>query len=322
MRRSTSMYSESAVLAGYQPTRLLLGNIEEGTVTVSNSSKSKPDSILFKEGVDYIIDYKAGTIRRTQNSCIPDYSSHPMYGARNFDHNTFPVYANHPYFVWVNYNSCEAFKCTSDQKFPVNSYKKLSSGSNFKLVIFGDSISTGAEASMPELTYFGMYKDFLAKQFPRSHISLYNGSKGGDSTVEGLIRLDKDVLEQKPDLVLVAFGMNDHNLRGWGGVEPTQYQKNLNKIVLRIKQQGADVILLSPFPPNPDWKFGTHMMNLYADAVRKSAAQTDSVYADVYSVWIKVLKRKDIQSLLGNNINHPNDFGHWLYFQSLSSIKF
>jgi lysophospholipase L1-like esterase len=129
------------------------------------------------------------------------------------------------------------------------------------------------------------------------------------------------VIEQKPDLVLIAFGMNDHNLLGSGGVEPAQYQKNLNEMVLQIKQQtGADVILLSSFPPNPDWKFGTHRMNLYADAVKKSAAKTGSTYADVYSVWTKALKRKDIQSLLGNNINHPNDFGHWLYFQALCAV--
>jgi hypothetical protein len=25
---------------------------------------------------------------------------------------------------------------------------------------------------------------------------------------------------------------------------------------------------------------------------------------------------------LGNNINHPNDYGHWLYFQAFKNIKF
>jgi hypothetical protein len=35
-----------------------------------------------------------------------------------------------------------------------------------------------------------------------------------------------------------------------------------------------------------------------------------------------VLKRKDPSSLLGNNINHPNDFGHWLYVVALEGLKF
>jgi acyl-CoA thioesterase-1 len=34
------------------------------------------------------------------------------------------------------------------------------------------------------------------------------------------------------------------------------------------------------------------------------------------------LSRKDLPSLLANNINHPSDFGHWLYFEALKSISF
>jgi hypothetical protein len=46
------------------------------------------------------------------------------------------------------------------------------------------------------------------------------------------------------------------------------------------------------------------------------------VYADVFSVGKNVLARKDVSNLLGNDINHPNDFGHWLYFETLKSIEF
>ena len=37
-------------------------------------------------------------------------------------------------------------------------------------------------------------------------------------------------------------------------------------------------------------------------------------------LWEKVLARKGAPSLLHNNINHPNDFGHWIYFQVLRQI--
>jgi len=37
---------------------------------------------------------------------------------------------------------------------------------------------------------------------------------------------------------------------------------------------------------------------------------------------MKVLERKDPESMLANNINHPNDFGHWLYFEVLKSVRF
>jgi hypothetical protein len=61
-------------------------------------------------------------------------------------------------------------------------------------------------------------------------------------------------------------------------------------------------------------------MGDYADATRSVADEMHAAYADVYGVWQKVLQRKDPSSLLGNNINHPNDFGHWLYVQALDAL--
>jgi len=49
--------------------------------------------------------------------------------------------------------------------------------------------------------------------------------------------------------------------------------------------------------------------------------EAQCAYADVFATWKKVLERKDQPSLLGNNINHPNDFGHWLYFIAFEAIN-
>jgi lysophospholipase L1-like esterase len=130
------------------------------------------------------------------------------------------------------------------------------------------------------------------------------------------------VLTRKPDLVLVAFGMNDHNVPGFG-VPLDKFEATLNQIVSTIRERtGAEVMLLSTFPPNPDWAFGSHQMEKYAEATKSAANTQKCAYVDVYSVWAKALARKDAPSLLGNNINHPNDFGHWLYLQALEAVKF
>jgi lysophospholipase L1-like esterase len=139
----------------------------------------------------------------------------------------------------------------------------------------------------------------------------------------GLARLEAKVLSRSPDLVLIAFGMNDCNLPGVGGVEPAVFKSNLEEMVRQIRARtGAEVILLSAFPPNPDWHFSTHRMDQYEAATRQAAEESGAAYADVFSIWQKVLERKDAPSLLGNNINHPNDFGHWLYLQALEALQF
>jgi acyl-CoA thioesterase-1 len=35
---------------------------------------------------------------------------------------------------------------------------------------------------------------------------------------------------------------------------------------------------------------------------------------------LTIAARKKPEDLLGNDINHPNDFGHWLYVQALEAI--
>jgi len=68
--------------------------------------------------------------------------------------------------------------------------------------------------------------------------------------------------------------------------------------------------------------FGSHSMKQFAEATKEAAVVANCAYVDVYSTWEKVLKRKDQSSLLGNNINHPNDFGHWLYEISFEALIF
>jgi len=127
-------------------------------------------------------------------------------------------------------------------------------------------------------------------------------------------------LTRDPDLVLLGFGMNDHNV---GGPEPDVFHDNLVKITDTIRERtGADVILFSAFPPNPDWKFGSHRMELFAAATKRAAETANCAFADVYTVWTGMLERKDCSSMLGNNINHPSDFGHWVYFEALRSVQF
>ena len=51
----------------------------------------------------------------------------------------------------------------------------------------------------------------------------------------------------------------------------------------------------------------------FAFALREWALREKVVCADLFSVWDFVLSRKGFFSMTGNGVNHPNDFGHFLY---------
>ena len=309
---SSAMTGESLVLAGTTPGNLLAPNVDAASVVVR--STYPPGGTTYAAGKDYVIDAQAGTIARTAESSIPDFATNMLFGKKNFDHTQFPGYGNLPFTVYVDYRSARLPKLTesTDQAGLLKKTRaKLEAGGPFKIIAFGDSIAAGGDASTEALRFQDRYGAHLAELFPKAKITVENGATGGDHTISGAPRLEEKVLSRSPDLVLIGFGMNDHNR---GGPEPAQFQANLEAMVKTVRERtGADVILLSTFPPHPDWAHGTHRMQDYAAATKAAAESSGVAYADVYSVWMKVLERKDPASVIANNINHPNDFGHWLY---------
>ena len=50
-----------------------------------------------------------------------------------------------------------------------------------------------------------------------------------------------------------------------------------------------------------------------AGATERVALDSGCAYADVFNNWQGVAVRKKPEDPLGNNINHPNDFGHRIF---------
>lgn len=305
---------ESVVFIGETPAALWA--IPLGRLQVRSSFLPQSNSVIYVEGVDYLVDRSAGTLRRTPTSRLPDFRTNVLYGATNFDHSKFPGFGNTAFFAFVDYPHAPgaAWPVQSDQTaFLARSRTRLNQGGPFKVVAFGDSITAGGDATAPGLIFWQRWTDHLQQRYPGATHTAVNGATGGDSTVQGLQRLADKVLREKPDLVLIGFGMNDHNR---GGVPVPQFAANLRTLVDRIRAETpAEIVLFSAFPPNPEWTYGSHHMEDYAAATAQVATATGCAYADVFHNWQAVVARKKPEDLLGNNINHPNDFGHDLYYQ-------
>jgi acyl-CoA thioesterase I len=100
------------------------------------------------------------------------------------------------------------------------------------LVAFGDSLTAGYQVGDAD-----SYPAQLAKLLDRP---IVNRGVSGDSTVDGLARLDRDVLSENPRVVLLALGANDMLRR-----QPIEQTfANLRRIVDRIQARGALVVLI------------------------------------------------------------------------------
>lgn len=323
-KEDRKIQGESFVLADTLPANFLYRPLK-GSVIVKSTYNHLDTTVIYQEDKDYTVDYQNGTIKRTSGSRIPDYSAHPLSGKENFDETDFGTaeqWSNNKYLVFVDYNSNDSvdFAVAKDIKSKIpGSIEKLKSGDSLHILWYGNSVSAGGEASAPDLSFTSRFEHYLGTVYPKAKIKSVNISIPGYGTPEAVAWFDDRFRDQKADLVIVGFGLNDQCDIGSAHCSPEQFAQNLDILARKIQDSiKAEVIFHSEFPPNSRWVHNTHKMDEFAAASRNVAAATNSAYVAVYESWMNVLKRKNEEALLANNINHPNDFGHWIFYSAFA----
>lgn len=198
---------------------------------------------------------------------------------------------------------------------------KLREGQPLSIVLLGDSISTGCNASgwAETAPYQPPYQDLLREHLQatcRSPVTLENLAVGGTDTAWGLTRIEQ-VVAPRPDLVLLAFGMNDSARR-----PADEYRANIESMVRRVRETlpECEFILVASMLGNRDWTALQHeLFPQYRDALGQLCGPGIAL-ADLTSIWDEFFKFKRDWDLSGNGVNHPNDFGHRVYAQVLSTL--
>jgi lysophospholipase L1-like esterase len=199
--------------------------------------------------------------------------------------------------------------------------KRLSEKQPLTIALLGDSISTGCNASgwAKVAPFQPPYQDLLVLNLEAAYgakVTLLNFAVSGTDTAWGLANIGK-VIDAKPDLVILAFGMNDA-----AGRPADDYQANLRAMVDAVRQARPEVefILVATMLGNQNWTTLRHeRFPQYRDALAGLCGPGIAL-ADLTSIWAELLKHKQDWDLTGNGVNHPNDFGHRVYAQVLSSL--
>lgn len=192
---------------------------------------------------------------------------------------------------------------------------KLRAHQPVTIVMLGDSISTGLDASalsQADPRQPG-YPDLIAAALQTrsgSPVTLHNLAVSGMDAAWGLTQIPA-VLTHQPDLLLLAFGMNDAS----GKRTPAEFARLSSEIVQRVRaaQPQCSAILVSSMTANAEWIHAApDLYPAYARALENLRAP-GVAFADVTATWTAVEQRKKYLDLTGNGLNHPNDYGHRLY---------
>ena len=195
-------------------------------------------------------------------------------------------------------------------------------------VVYGDTISEGdGHANTIKGGWVSRLGNQLMEDFPNGYETSNKGIPG--DTAQGVLnRLDSDVIEQKPDIVIIHAGGND--IFGYAGVAPAsptarEYRAVMDEIFRELQTNLPDtpVFVLGMITPlkkyvEASWlgQYFTSMpeqevlekaFDEYNDVVKDLSAQFGYSYVDIPSRWPRDVEKS---WALSSDGSHPNDIGY------------
>lgn len=209
----------------------------------------------------------------------------------------------------------------SDKIYLTRTYQKLKDQKKLKMMLFGDSISNAANSSW-DMGYEG-YEHWLDSAISQiepvydAQITWKNVSRSGYGTEWGKKAVVEKFKDENPDLVIIAFGMNDAS----EGMSVSTFTENTRHLMDEIRGLHADTefILVATPIPNPIWTDGYKEQENLIHGLRSLEGEGVTVL-DMTSVFLWLASWKNYIEISGNHINHPNDFAYEFYTDAVVEL--
>jgi len=297
----------------------------------------------YEAGVDYVLEdgvlkvLPEGRIKVVDNEYM-----HPSENPENKPVETYYPHRNGQGFEYWNENNEISHYCvnvtyihndTWHSVVPKNisndipkTMAKLRNKECLNLVVLGDSVSAGAKASLycHCAPYCDAYPLMLAKYLETKFggpINLVNKAIGGTISTLFPDMIKERVIDNNPDTVIIAYGMNDSSHERKGIPDETFRQNILDHIsFIRESKPECEFILVASVYGNtttfPGEKYESH-----AQILHEIAAEVEGVaVCDPQEIERPLFAdgRKKFLDVMSDNMVHPNDFGMRLIAQTIA----
>ncbi|MGB8355451.1 MAG: SGNH/GDSL hydrolase family protein [Chthoniobacteraceae bacterium] len=184
-----------------------------------------------------------------------------------------------------------------------------------KIVFLGDSI-TGASNLAHYMKFSHIVECMIEARWGAGHAAALNRGIAGDTTGGVLKRLQSDVLDVEPDIVVLLIGGNDA-----GDSQPEEVTRtNLGQIATSLRAAGTRVLMLQyhllPNPANPEaaWK---HLISNNS-VIAEVAAGMNFPVLDMQPSMQAALETQEVTELVnGLDGVHLNPGGELIYARTV-----
>ena len=187
-----------------------------------------------------------------------------------------------------------------------------------KIVFFGDSIT---ELGVNKGGYIDLLNNRIANNGQSNRYELLGAGIGGNKVYDLFLRLEKDVLNKNPDVVVIWVGVNDvwHKSMMGTGTDYDKFGLFYDAVVQKIQAKGAKVVLVTPAvigerndhsnPQDGD-------LNSYSNWIRQYADQKNITLVDCRKLFLDYSAKNNPKQLdkgfLTYDGVHLNDAGNQL----------
>ncbi|MHC5538085.1 SGNH/GDSL hydrolase family protein [Singulisphaera rosea] len=184
--------------------------------------------------------------------------------------------------------------------------KTLEAKKPVRVVCFGDSVTGVYYHTGGRRAYTDMLGIALRRILPDADLTTINAGISGNTTQDGLSRIDRDVLAHKPTLVTVAFGLNDA-----ARLPIDEFRKNLAVIVTKCRASGADVLLCTTNNVITSQGPAAEKVRLCCQETREAGRRLDVPVCDFYTELEAQRARDPLawRMTMSDEV-HPNMDGH------------
>lgn len=194
---------------------------------------------------------------------------------------------------------------------------------NDRIVFAGDSI-TDMDSVKPVgeglfdklgFGYVRMVENLLSSVYPEVYLRVTNSGISGNTSRDLLKRFNSDVVELNPDWVSICIGVNDV----WRQfdtpahldyqVMPDEYEKNVEEMILSIKDKVKGIFIMSPYymePNKNDWMRAR--MDEYGAICKKLAKKHGCTFIDLQAMFDEYFKHRHSTFIAWDRV-HPNQIG-------------
>jgi acyl-CoA thioesterase I len=183
---------------------------------------------------------------------------------------------------------------------------RLAAGGILKILAIGSSTTAGVGTSSPKAAYPARLEAEIERMLPSVDVVVTVSGVGGETAVQTISRLEREVADSKPDLVIWQVGTND----ALSDVREDDFRSLVERGIAATTAAGADLILLDQqfFPSLRRKARYERFVQIVTDAGMKKRACVFGRYA-LMKEWGEE-SNDTLKAMLSGDGFHMSDRGH------------